>query len=497
MYNKHMSYLDTLLNRITMYKLVEYGLLALIIIAELLSLTGVLSLPAGGMALTTGLLFATCYASNWLLARLYGVASNNESSIITALILACILPATSTLSRGINVVLCGLIAIASKYIIAIHAKHIFNPAAFGAAVSGVAGLAFATWWIGTPVMAGFVIVFGIAILRKIHRAGLFVSFFVASVAMTIVVSLVHSSSAGSMLHSVLLSGPLLFLGFLMLTEPGTTPPVKYYQILYGFIVGLLFAAQLHIGNQSITPEIALIIGNIFAYSVSFRRRLRMKLISKEPVGAHAYTFTFEPDQPFMFRAGQYMEWTLPHKHLDWRGNRRTFSIASSPGASTVQLGMNIYEPGSSFKNALTQLTPGDHLFAGNLAGDFTLPSDTSTKLVWIAGGIGITPFRSMARYLQDTKQKRDISLLYIVTDSTTPPYKADFEAARSAGVQPTYMSRSGEGLTAEVLKTTVPDYSSRSYYISGSPDLVTSSKKMLTTAGIPRSRIKTDFFSGY
>ena len=53
------------------------------------------------------------------------------------------------------------------------------------------------------------------------------------------------------------------------------------------------------------------------------------------------------------------------------------------------------------------------LLAGQIAGDFTLPRDPRQKLVFIAGGIGITPFRSMLKYLLDVQQRRDIALFYI------------------------------------------------------------------------------------
>jgi ferredoxin-NADP reductase len=424
--------------------------------------------------------------------------------------LACILPASTSLAKAAAVAVCAVIAIGSKYVLAYHNKHIFNPAAFGAAISGIVGLTYATWWVGTPVLAPFVIVFGLLILRKLHRFTLFISFLVASIAMTVLISLLHNTGTGSMLHSVILSGPLLFLGFLMLTEPATMPSTNYYRIFFGIIVGLLFAAQLHIGNQSITPQIALIIGNIFAYFVSFRQKLTMKLVEKTQIGTHAYDLVFEPNYPFTFVPGQYLDWTVPHKNTDWRGNRRTFSIASSPKQKQVHIGINSYEKGSSFKAAITALTPGDTVQAGGLAGDFTLPTDASKKLVWIAGGIGITPFRSMAGYLVDAQQKRTIDLFYIANQRDKVPYSQDFKAASAVGIRTTLIDRPagkpGErsaamgalgGLTAELLKTTVTDYTERFYYISGSPDLVVKSKKLLAGMGVPRNHVHTDYFSGY
>jgi ferredoxin-NADP reductase/Na+-transporting NADH:ubiquinone oxidoreductase subunit NqrB len=508
-----MNYIDKLLNRITMYKLVLWGLIALLGVAEILSVTGVLSLSSLGILLTAAIVFSVCYVADYALSRLYAIPANAESAAITGLILGFILPQSTTLARGVGVAVCAIIAIASKYVIAWHGKHIFNPAAFGAATAGIVGLIYASWWIGSPILAPFVLIFGLLVVRKIRRFGLFFCFLITSLLVSILVASMNHTGIGGMLHDVILSSPLLFLGTIMLTEPATMPPTNYYRIVFGIMVGVLFAAQVHVGSQSLTPEIALIIGNLFAYFVSFKQKLTMKLISKTQIGAHSYDFVFEPNWPLRFTAGQYLQWTLPHKNTDWEGNRRTFSIASSPKQKQVRIGINAYEKGSSYKKALVALTPGDTLQAGALAGDFMLPSDTSQKLVWIAGGIGITPFRSMAEYLVDADQKRTVNLFYIANQADQVPYKRDLETARKVGVNTIYINRAPYNpnqsgavgaamgalgdLTPDRLKAAVPDYKDRHYYVSGSPDLVVKTKKMLASFGVSKTRITTDYFSGY
>src|SRR5260370_1410080 len=107
-----------------------------------------------------------------------------------------------------------------------------------------------------------------------------------------------------------------------------------------------------------------------------------------------------------------MEFTLAHPHSDSRGNRRYFTLASSPTENLVHLGIRFYDQGSSFKQAMFQMNGKTQFVAAQIAGDFTLPTDPSQKLVFIAGGIGITPFRSMLKYLLDTHQRRDIVMFY-------------------------------------------------------------------------------------
>ena len=178
----------------------------------------------------------------------------------------------------------------------------------------------------------------------------------------------------------------------MLTEPLTMPPTRTSRILYGAIVGLLFTSIIRLGSFYFTPELALLVGNIFVYVVSPKGRFMLTLIEKNEIVAGTLEFVFTPDKPLTFRPGQYLEWTLGHTPSDDRGNRRYFTIASSPTESTVRLGVRISESKSTFKRALKDMQIGDVVSASSLAGDFVLPEDAKKKLVFIAGGIGITPF---------------------------------------------------------------------------------------------------------
>ncbi|TGV95790.1 FAD-dependent oxidoreductase, partial [Mesorhizobium sp. M2E.F.Ca.ET.154.01.1.1] len=112
-----------------------------------------------------------------------------------------------------------------------------------------------------------------------------------------------------------------------------------------------------------------------------------------------------------FQAGQYLEWTLGLDRSDNRGNRRYFTVASSPTEQSVRLGVKFYPKSSAFKQALGTMRPGGTIHAAQLAGDFTLPSDPKIKIAFLAGGIGITPFRSMLQYLIDRNESRPIVVL--------------------------------------------------------------------------------------
>ena len=78
-----------------------------------------------------------------------------------------------------------------------------------------------------------------------------------------------------------------------------------------------------------------------------------------------------------FRAGQYMELTIPHRGADSRGLRRIFSIASSPSEEgVIRFGLNTAEKSSSLKAALLKLEPGEIVSATSVGGDFLLPTST-------------------------------------------------------------------------------------------------------------------------
>ncbi|TGT36228.1 FAD-dependent oxidoreductase, partial [Mesorhizobium sp. M4B.F.Ca.ET.169.01.1.1] len=170
--------------------------------------------------------------------------------------------------------------------------------------------------------------------------------------------------------------------------------------------------NIHIGSFYFTPELALLAGNLFAYAVSPKGRFVLTLERIEQTAIDSYDFIFESQRKLAFQAGQYLEWTLALERSDNRGNRRYFTVASSPPEQSVRLGVKFYRQSSAFKRTLGGMKPGATIHASQLAGDFTLPSDPNTKIAFLAGGIGITPFRSMLQYLIDRKEMRPIVVLY-------------------------------------------------------------------------------------
>ncbi len=498
---------DRLLNGITMYRLVVYVLGVWAALGLAFSAGGVLHFSLVGLSISLLLALGVCYVANLLLSWIWNVGTNTESWLITALILFCIMPPATTASRIAGMIAAAAVAMGGKFIVAIHGRHIFNPAAFGAVAAGLLGLAYAGWWIGSAPLLPFVLAGGLLVVRKLRRMVVFGCFVAVALTMLTVVTMLSGGAVAEAVRLAVLSGPLVFFGTIMLTEPSTLPPRRDLQLIYAALIGVLFSAQLRWGVLSTTPHMVLVAGNIFSWAISSKRRIRLELHQKRQIGPRLYDYIFTVDARPPYQAGQYMEWTLPHAHADDRGNRRTFTIASSPTEDKVHLGVKFYEPSSSFKRALFAMEPGEQLWAGHITGDFVLPADTAQPLVWIAGGIGITPFRSMMQYMVDTKQRRDVVLFYAVSNPDELVYTEVADAAAVCGVRlipvltangvPKGWNGLTGVLTADMIAKEVPDYATRHFYLSGPNAMVMNYRSLLHGMHIPRRRVTTDYFSGY
>jgi ferredoxin-NADP reductase len=502
-----MKTIDNILNKITMYRVVLYELIGLLVVAGIFGFFGILPYTLVSLLFSVAYILAICWLTNKVFAWAYNAPNNPESTYITALILALII--TPALSFGdtnflILAFWASSLAIASKYILAIGKKHIFNPAAIGVVITAFVLNQSASWWVGTAVMLPFVLFGGFLITHKIKRFDLVLSSIIAGFIVILGLSFLNGGNVFALGWSVLVSTPLIFFTTVMLTEPLTSPPTSILRIPYGILTGILFAPAIHLGGIYSTPELSLVIGNIFSYFVSPKKKLTLALKNIEKISPDSYDFIFTPNQRMSYRPGQYMEWTLGHLYPDNRGVRRYFTLASSPTERELRMGIKFYPSPSSFKRQLLEMKSGDTIIASQLAGDFVLPKDKKKKLVFIAGGIGITPFRSMIKYLVDTKEKRDIVLFYSNKNATDIVYEEVFNKAREElGIKTLYAitdpKSSGYSgpVNSQMITSEVPDYKERYFYISGPHSMIVGFQKTLKNLGVKKSHIKTDFFPGF
>ena len=231
--------------------------------------------------------------------------------------------------------------------------------------------------------------------------------------------------------------------------------------------------------------------------------MHVTFVRSEPVAADITSFWFRPEKPVHYIAGQFTELHLPHAGADNRGERRWFTLSSSPTEELVSITTRLNtQDGSTYKKSLAQLQAGAQLHLADPMGDFVLPKDTRTPLVFIAAGLGITPVRSMVRWLQDTGEQRDVQLLYAASRPDQMPF---LDLLRVYPLQLTplvkhpaeeYRGETGSVTMERILA--MADTKTEPYiYLSGPELLVERLYKQLIAHGVPNERLVTDYFPGY
>lgn len=485
-----LDWIDTQLGRITMYRLVLYGLVAMVVVALLLMAGGVIGFSPLFFGISTIVCAGAAYIANRLFGWLFGIKPHSESALITGMILALLfIPPTAAIGF-VKLALVATIAMASKYIIVIRGRHVFNPAAIAVVIASISELAFAGWWIATPGMVPVTLLVATIILYRTKKLRLGLVFIGISVAALLL--------RGTDPVTALTSWPLLFVAGVMLSEPLTLPPRAYQQYMIAGIVAVLMTVPLQYGLVTMTPALALVIGNAIGWWFGQRRMIKLRYAGKKQMNHTTYDFTFDATS-LRFEAGQYLELTIPHSHSDSRGERRIFSIVARPGDEQISIGTKIPQKPSSFKHALMRLQTGDTVYATRVAGDFVLPSDTARPIVCIAGGIGVTPFISFC-----LSTNRPFQLIYAVSSARDMSY---VEQLRQHAVHVTVVSpdnlrlpdqewkhRHGP-LTTKLLDELIDVAADPVVYISGPPGMVMETRRLAKTIGV--RRIKVDEFSGY
>jgi glycine betaine catabolism B len=486
-----MNWIDEQLGKISMYRLVLYSLCALIAMSLLLMIVGTIPYSPVHFVVSVIVLIAAAYASNRLFGWLFGVHPYADSSLITALIIALVFTPATTLEGFLKLALVAVIAMASKYILVIRGRHIFNPAAIAVVIASISGLAYASWWVATPSLIPITLLAGFLILRRVKKQFISLAFIgVAAVSLLL---------QGNDLTTIFVSWPLLFVGAVMLTEPLTLPPKAYQQYIVAVAVGMLITFPVHYGRITMTPALALTIGNVIGWWYGQRKSITLRYVGVKRMKGNIYDFTFDASG-IEFEPGQYIEISLPHKNADSRGSRRVFSIVASPGDEQINVGTKIPEKPSSFKRSLLGLKPGTKVQATRIAGDFVLPKDDTAQTICIAGGIGITPFISFI-----TSSKRPLKLYYVVSRSSDISY---VDQLRHYDADVTLISQDGSDrpvssweyikgkLDKSVLDTIISQISKQSHiYISGPPAMVLATRDYLKKNGL--HNVKVDEFSGY
>jgi len=507
------SLLDRVTGAVTMYMLAILLLSAIGVIAVVLSLLGMLSYAAPDLLVSAAVSLVVTVGSSWLVARILRVSAHLPSAIITGLLVFFIMIPSADPVGLLLIALAGLIASGTKHLIAVRGRHILNPASAGTFVVGIlvfSGLlpftSFPGWWVGTSALLLPVAIGAFLMLYRTQRLVLGGTFLALVIAIGTIATLVRGGTMVDALALTILSSPWVFFAGFMLTEPLTLPPRRWQQLTEAAIVALLIPIPFGFGPVTNTPQLALLVGNLFAFVAGQRRGIRLTYLGKTALSPTTWELAFQPAHPISFVAGQYMELAIPHRKADFRGSRRYFTISSAPGADRpITFTISLPTKSSSFKRALVDLEPGATVVGTSVGGDFTLPKDASEPLLLIAGGIGITPFASQLAHATERGETRDVTVVYATSAPGEVPYARMLELSGARVVlyapdapsplPPNWIYGGAERVSGEGLAQTVPDVAGRRTFISGPPALVSDLRRAARAQGA--RRIHTDYFSGY
>jgi len=222
--------------------------------------------------------------------------------------------------------------------------------------------------------------------------------------------------------------------------------------------------------------------------------MTLTLIEKEHLIDNVWAFRFKPNGPFSWTAGQYVRVELPHDNPDEEGTKRWFTNSAAPYEGIMQISTRV--TGSTFKQALSKLEPGDELqLIEAPEGDFTW-QDSELPIVFVAGGIGVTPFHSILKQRVHDGLPLNVTLIY---GSRTPdvPFKDELEQWQAADPNLQLQYIVGAPLTAESLAKAVPTLNQSLVYVSGPEPMVQALSKDLMEHGLAEAQLKRDEFPNY
>lgn len=220
------------------------------------------------------------------------------------------------------------------------------------------------------------------------------------------------------------------------------------------------------------------------------RAFDLPLIASRQEAGNVRTFMFETGG-LTWVAGQSQAYVLPQAGPTSEENERWFTIASAPTEGTINISTRV--SGSRFKQALNALEPGQTIRAHSLEGDFTWEDDAGPPVVLVAGGIGVTPFRSILIERQVRGKPLNATLLYFNrTDEI--PFRDELDGLARRHPAFTLQVVVGRPVTVERILEIAPEAHGRGVYLSGAEPMVETVGSALLERGIA---VKQDWFPGY
>lgn len=231
--------------------------------------------------------------------------------------------------------------------------------------------------------------------------------------------------------------------------------------------------------------------------------MKATFVTRQQLTGTIVSFSFKPAQDFTFTAGQFIELTLTGHEENGAPAKRWFTISSSPHEELITITTRLGEASHTpFKRALNNLQPGDEVAMSEPMGDFVLPMLMQTPLVFIAGGIGITPFHSILSWTAHTGEQRPIKMIYGVHTEDDIIFQDTFDTAKqhvTVVVKDPSSAWGGErgDITGRMIVGLENPSPETLFYVSGPEPFVQHVQKELEATGISSQQIILDEFQGY
>jgi ferredoxin-NADP reductase len=236
---------------------------------------------------------------------------------------------------------------------------------------------------------------------------------------------------------------------------------------------------------------------------------RVALLDKTEVAEGTMAFSVEKPAGFQFTAGQAVElMLLDPPETDDEGNFRTFSIVAAPSEGVLTFATRLRD--TAFKRVLRHMAPGTPIQVDGPFGSFNLHKNRDKPAVFLAGGIGITPFISMIRDATGRADPRPLYLFYSNRRPEDAAFLAELTALqqRDSGfhlvgtmVEMEKSSREWDGehgyIDAAMLRRHLPALDGPIYYAAGPPRMVAAMREVLVKAGVSEDDVRTEDFAGY
>lgn len=237
--------------------------------------------------------------------------------------------------------------------------------------------------------------------------------------------------------------------------------------------------------------------------------LPSRLIARETVADRTLACVIERPAGFTFRAGQYVDVTLPDPPFDdLLGSTRSLSLASAPHDPHLQVLMRLRD--SAFKRAIAEMPLGSSVLVEGPADDLSIDTEGTRPLVFLAGGVGIAPFLAALREAAHAGRGLPATLFY----SNRRPEDAAFlrelcELARRVpefrcvptmtrvAESPAGWAGETERLGVPLLERYLPSLRGPRYYLCGSTTFISALCQKIERAGVPSTDVRIEMYTGY